>query len=61
MDIITDEMEKDFTVDQMIGVVKYIRLTNKGRCSDYLEQLEYWSEIGCGEVSVTSCREIIDL
>lgn len=51
-------MENDFTVDQMIGVVKYLQLTNNGSYCEYMDKLEYWTEIGCGEVTVSSCREI---
>lgn len=58
MKLITDEMENDFTVDQMIGVVKYLQLTNNGSYCEYMDKLEYWTEIGCGEVTVSSCREI---
>ena len=57
MSVITDEMENDFTVDEMIGVVKYLELNNDDAYKYYLELLLGWREDGFGEVIVASCKD----
>lgn len=53
-------IEDDFTVDEMIGVMKWLRIT-EGRdcCEYYMDQLLEWQEDGFGEVTVSSCKETI--
>ena len=58
-DLITDVMEDNFSVTEMIGVAKYLELTNVRHCRDYLEELREWESDGFGESTVKSCRETL--
>lgn len=57
--MITEELEKELSVNEMIGVVKYIESQNSRQSEEYLTQLEEWKDDGFGEVSVAECRETI--
>ena len=58
MEIITEEMEEEFTVDEMIGVMKYLMMQHARMCNDYYHRLLDFREQGYGEVTVASCYEV---
>jgi len=55
------EVEGEFTVDEMIGVLKWILRTEGVEYESYITQLNEWQLDGYGEVSVASCRETLCL
>jgi len=55
------EIEEELTVDQMIGVLKWIKKTEKVTYTYYQAQLEDWSSEGYGEVTVASCKDTLCL
>ena len=57
--MITDELEAELSVDEMMGVVKYIMQRDSKECHEYLEQLVEWHDEGYGEVMVASCRKTL--
>ncbi len=50
-----------FTVNEMIGVIKWNRemydIVDLNQ--DYLEELEEWQELGSGDTTVENCREVM--
>ena len=56
----SDQILEEFTVDELIGVVKWIQITTTDDIPDGIEdELEEYRELGMGEVPVLSCRETV--
>jgi len=55
----TPQMLEEFTVDELIGVVKYIQLTTSENMDGMEAELEEYRDMGMGEVPVSSCRETL--
>lgn len=53
------EVEAQFTVDEMIGVLKWIDLNERRTYDPYMTLLLEWQDDGYGEVTVASCRETL--
>ena len=54
-----EQYEGELTIDEMIGVCKYITLTTPKDLDEYMSILEEYQELGLGEVSVSDCREVV--
>ena len=53
-------IKEDFTVNELVGVLKWLRLKNKFLGTDYLVQLEEWQDEGYGDSTVKSCEDTLD-
>ena len=54
-----EQYESELTVDEMIGVCKYLNLTTSQDLDEYMSELEEYREIGLGETTVDDCREVV--
>lgn len=53
------EVEGEFTVDEMIGVLKWIELNERLTYEPYMKLLLEAQDDGFGETTVASCRETL--
>ena len=53
-----EKIEEDFTVNEMIGVLKWIRLVDGYQEDCYLDMLTEWQELGSGDTTVADCRRV---
>jgi len=54
-----DQILEEFTVDELIGVVKYLQITTANDLTDIEGELEEYQDMGMGEVPVASCRDVV--
>lgn len=54
-----EQYESELTVDEMIGVCKYITLTTSKDLDIYMAELEEYQELGLGETTVDDCRKVV--
>ena len=59
MTIFADYITEDFTVNELVGVLKWLRLTEKNLGDDYLTQLEEWQSEGYGDSTAKSCMDTL--
>ena len=57
----SDQILEEFTVDELIGVVKWLKITTNSDMPDIAEKLDEYRDLGLGEVSVKSCMETVIL
>ena len=53
------QLEDELTVDEAIGVCKYLILTTPIDLDEYMFILEEYAELGLGETTVSDCREVV--
>ncbi len=57
--LFSDQVLEDFTVDELIGVVKWLELTTSSDLSVIAGELDEYKDMEMGEVPVSSCRETV--
>ena len=53
----SEEVEKKFTVDEMIGVLKWLKMTGEITATQQMDCLLEYRELGLGECSVANCKK----
>lgn len=59
MHVFSLEVENELTVDEMIGVLKWLRIVKRYECEDLYDSLIEWQSEGYGEVIVASCKSTL--
>ena len=55
----SEQILEDFTVDELIGVVKWLEITTSSDLALIAGELDEYKSMDMGEVPVASCREVV--